>query len=44
VARLEAVRAERGFRRHGLIAAIGEDHIFHSVEEAVRALRPAVLS
>jgi len=40
VARLEAVRAQEGFARHGLIAEIGEDHIFHSVEEAVRALGP----
>jgi MFS superfamily sulfate permease-like transporter len=40
VARLEAVRAEQGFRRHGLIAEIGETHVFHSVEEAVRALAP----
>ncbi len=38
VARLEAARAEAGFRRYGLIAEIGEDHVFHSVEEAVRAL------
>jgi MFS superfamily sulfate permease-like transporter len=40
VARLEALRAEQGFRRHGLMAVIGEDRIFHSVEEAVRMLGP----
>ena len=39
VARLESVRAQASFARHGLTALIGEDHIFHSVEEAVRALR-----
>jgi MFS superfamily sulfate permease-like transporter len=38
VARLEAVRAEEGFRRHGLTAILGKDRIFHSVEEAVRQL------
>jgi SulP family sulfate permease len=38
VARLEAVRAQEGFERQGLTALIGENHIFHSVEEAVRAL------
>jgi MFS superfamily sulfate permease-like transporter len=40
VARLEAVRAEEEFRRHGLMTEIGENRVFHSVEEAVRALGP----
>ena len=40
VARLEAVRAQAGFARQGLTALIGENHIFHSVEEALRALAP----
>ena len=40
VARLEAVRAQAGFERQGLTALIGENHIFHSVEEALRALAP----
>jgi MFS superfamily sulfate permease-like transporter len=40
VARLEAVRAQEGFERQGLTALIGATHIFHSVEEAVRALAP----
>ncbi len=40
LARLESVRAQASFARHGLTALIGEDHIFHSVEEAVRALGP----
>ena len=40
VARLESVRAERSFARHGLTRLIGEDCIFHSVEQAVQALAP----
>ena len=39
-ARLESVRAQRSFSRKGLEALIGRDHLFHSVEEAVAALRP----
>jgi MFS superfamily sulfate permease-like transporter len=38
VARLESVRAQSSFARQGLTALIGEARIFHSVEEAVRAL------
>jgi sulfate permease, SulP family len=37
-ARLESVRAQQSFARQGLEALIGRDHVFHSVEEAVRAL------
>jgi MFS superfamily sulfate permease-like transporter len=37
-ARLESVRAQESFSRLGLEALIGGDHLFHSVEEAVRAL------
>jgi MFS superfamily sulfate permease-like transporter len=40
VARLESVRAQASFARQGLTRLIGEDRIFHSVEEAVRALAP----
>jgi sulfate permease, SulP family len=40
-ARLESVRAQESFARQGLKDLIGEDHLFHSVEEAVDALRPA---
>ena len=40
VARLESVRAQEAFAAKGLTALIGENHIFHSVEEAVRALAP----
>ena len=39
-ARLELVRAQQSFARQGLEALVGRDHMFHSVEEAVRALTP----
>jgi sulfate permease, SulP family len=39
-ARLESVRAQEAFVRLGLEKLIGADHLFHSVEEAVRALAP----
>jgi MFS superfamily sulfate permease-like transporter len=39
-ARLESVRAQESFARQGLEALVGRDHLFHSVEEAVRALAP----
>ena len=32
--------ARDGLRRSGLLARIGEDHLFPSVDEAVRALGP----
>jgi MFS superfamily sulfate permease-like transporter len=38
VARLESVRAQASFRNFGLMDLIGADHMFRSVEEAVRAL------
>jgi sulfate permease, SulP family len=40
IARLEAERAAESAARSGLLDALGPDHIFHSVEEAVRALGP----
>ena len=40
IARLESVRAQQSYVRQGLEAAIGRDHRFHSVDEAVRALGP----
>jgi len=40
VARLEAVRAQESLARQGLTTLIGEDHLFHSVAEAVSALAP----
>lgn len=38
IARVESVRALEALRRFGVIAEIGEDHLFHSVEEALRTL------
>jgi sulfate permease, SulP family len=38
VARLESVRAQASFRSFGLMDLIGADHMFRSVEEALRAL------
>src|SRR6516165_7575155 len=39
VARLESIRAEESFRSFGLQELIGADHLFRSVEEAVKALK-----
>ncbi|HLG79614.1 MAG TPA: SulP family inorganic anion transporter [Bradyrhizobium sp.] len=41
VARLESLRAQDAFERFGLYGALPRDHIFHSVDEAVRALSNA---
>lgn len=38
VARLESVRAQAAFRQFGLLDLLGADHLFLSVEDAVRAL------
>ena len=38
VARLESVRAQAAFDRFGVTELLGEDHIFHTVEEAIRTL------
>jgi MFS superfamily sulfate permease-like transporter len=38
MARLESVRAQDAFERFKLFDALSRDHIFHSVDEAVRAL------
>jgi sulfate permease, SulP family len=37
-ARLESVRAQQSFARLGLLALIGRDHVFRSVQEAIDAL------
>lgn len=37
LARLEASRAAAAAQRSGLLDALGADHVFHSVEEAVRS-------
>jgi len=39
VARLESVRAQAAFDRFGLTELLGQDHIFHSVDAAIRALK-----
>ena len=40
LARLSGERARLQAARTGLIAALGEDHVFRTVDEAVRTLRP----
>jgi MFS superfamily sulfate permease-like transporter len=40
LARLESVRARRALERLGVLAALGAGNLFHSAEEAVRALAP----
>jgi sulfate permease, SulP family len=40
IARLESVRAQEAVRRFGLDHVLGPDHIFRSVDEAVKALAP----
>ena len=37
-ARLESVRAQDAFERSGIYQALPRDHVFHSVDEAVRKL------
>lgn len=39
IARLESVRAREALLRLGIMAELGPDHLYHSVEEAVVALR-----
>lgn len=41
VARLESERAQAAFDRFGLRGLIGDDHIFHSVHDAVITLAPS---
>jgi hypothetical protein len=40
VARLESIRAQEAFESFGLVEVLGADHIFHSVEEAIRTRGP----
>lgn len=40
IARLESVRAHTALNRFGILAELGPDHLFHSVDEAVRTLSP----
>ncbi len=39
IARLESIRAQHAIARFGIEALLGTDHLFHSVEEAIRAGR-----
>ena len=39
IARLESVRAQDAIARFGIAPLLGTDHLFHSVEEAIRAGR-----
>jgi SulP family sulfate permease len=38
IARLESIRAQQAIERFGIDALLGTDHMFHSVDEALRAL------
>lgn len=38
IARLESVRAQEAMKRFGILAELGSGHVFHSVDEAVKAL------
>jgi sulfate permease, SulP family len=40
IARLESLRAQNAFERFGLFDVLPKDHVFHSVDEAVRTLAP----
>ncbi len=40
IARMESLRAQSSFKANGLDAVIPSDHMFHSVDEAVRSLAP----
>ena len=40
VARLESVRAQDALQRFGVMEKLGENRIFHSVDEAIRTLAP----
>ena len=44
VARLESLRAQEAFERFGVIGALGPGRLFHSVDEANRALKSSFRS
>jgi sulfate permease, SulP family len=44
VARLESVRAQNAFQRFGIADLVGQDHFFHSVEEAITTLNGVPLN
>jgi MFS superfamily sulfate permease-like transporter len=41
IARLESVRGQQALARFGILALLGPDHLFRSVQEAINALAPA---
>jgi MFS superfamily sulfate permease-like transporter len=41
IARLESLRAQNAFERFGIYDVLPKDHIFHSVDQAIRALAAA---
>jgi MFS superfamily sulfate permease-like transporter len=38
IARLTSLRAQQALQRFGILQALGQDHVFHSVDEAIRRL------
>jgi MFS superfamily sulfate permease-like transporter len=44
IARLESARAQQAIDRFGIRKLIGSDHLFQSVEEAVRGRRGAAVA
>jgi sulfate permease, SulP family len=44
VARLESLRAQESFERFGILALLGEQRIFHSVDDAIRHISAPVIS
>jgi MFS superfamily sulfate permease-like transporter len=40
IVRLESVRAQEALKSFGVMATLGEDRLFHSVDEATRKLAP----
>ena len=40
IARLESVRAKKALDRYGVLARLGPNHLFHSVDEAVKTHAP----
>lgn len=41
IARLESLRAQRALEKFGISALLGERHVFHSVDDAIRQIRAA---
>ena len=38
IARLESVRAQQALERFGIVALLGEQRVFHSVDEVIRRI------